>query len=77
MNGLHIIVQSGNKDPTYLDQRVEDFLVTFRGRLEQLSITDVETNVKAVVEKLLEKPKNLNEVRNYGWITFEEKTSVQ
>ena len=65
MNGLHIIVQSGNKDPTYLDQRVEDFLVTFRARLEQLSITDVETNVKAVIEKLLEKPKNLNEVRNF------------
>jgi insulysin len=57
-----IIIQSNSKDPHYLDQRTELFLQTYRATIENLSTDDFQSNVQAVVEQLLEKPKNLSKV---------------
>ena len=61
---LHIIVQSSHKDADFLDGRVESFLVQYREQLAQISAEDFSANVNAVIEKLVEKPKNIDEVGN-------------
>ena len=65
--GLQVIVQSSHKDPTYLDARVEDFLVGFRSKLGAFTDEELQTNIQAVVEKLLEKPKNLDQESSNYW----------
>lgn len=63
---IHLIVQSNHKDPQYLDERIEDFLVGFKKLLLEYTETQINENIEAVKDKLLEKPKNLNEgSRNY------------
>ena len=65
---LRFIVQSEEKDPVYLDGRVEAFLQCFRSEyLEKLSEDEFQVNVNAVTEKLMEKDKNLNEQTNRFW----------
>jgi insulysin len=65
--GLQVIVQSSHKDPTYLDARIEDFLVGFRVKLGAFTDEELQTNIQAVVEKLLEKPKNLDQESSRYW----------
>ncbi len=60
---LHLIVQSSHRDADYLDGRVESFLVQYRDHLKGISAEDFQANVAAVIEKLLEKPKNIDQVR--------------
>ena len=60
---LHLIVQSSHKDADFLDGRVEDFLLQYRAQLAAISAEDLGANVNAVIEKLLEKPKNIDQVR--------------
>ena len=67
MCGLQMIVQSSHKDPTYLDQRVEDFLLGFREKLSSFTVEELQTNIQAVVEKMLEKPKNLDQESARYW----------
>mmetsp|Transcript_17982 Transcript_17982/g.16271 ORF Transcript_17982/g.16271 Transcript_17982/m.16271 type:complete len:211 (+) Transcript_17982:721-1353(+) len=66
-SGLHIIVQSNHKDPEYLDSRIESFLSNY---YIDLTNDQIESYIKdeelvsykqAIIEKLLEKPKNLSE----------------
>ena len=59
---VSIIVQSSHKDPIYLDSRIEDFLSTYRQTLVDMSDDKYESFVNGVIEKLLEKPKNLDQV---------------
>ena len=59
---LHLIVQSSHRDADYLDGRVESFLVQYRDQLKAISAEDFQANVAAVIEKLLEKPKNIDQV---------------
>lgn len=59
---LHIIVQSSHKDADYLDNRIEAFLHAYREQLIGLSEETFKENVTAVIEKLVEKPKNIEEV---------------
>ena len=81
--GLRMIVQSSHKDPEYLDLRVEEFLTGFRDHLAGLSDAELQTNITAVVDKLTEKPKNLDqetgrfweEVRG-GWALFDRRERV-
>ena len=60
---LHLIVQSSHKDADFLDQRVESFLLQYREQqLLTMAPEDLEANVAAVIEKLVEKPKNIDQV---------------
>uniref|UniRef100_A0A7S2SI11 Insulin-degrading enzyme n=1 Tax=Rhizochromulina marina TaxID=1034831 RepID=A0A7S2SI11_9STRA len=61
------IVQSEVMDPKGLDDRIEAFLVFFRDFLETMSDEEFATNRQAVVDRHLEKPKNLNEETNEIW----------
>lgn len=65
--GLQIIVQSSHKDPVYLDSRIEDFLVAYRTKLAAFTDEELQKNILAVVEKLLEKPKNLDQESTRFW----------
>jgi insulysin len=60
---LHLIVQSSHKDADFLDGRVEDFLENYREQLLALTEEAFAANVAAVIEKLVEKPKNIDQVR--------------
>ncbi len=61
--GLHMIVQSGHKGPKYLNWRIESFLKQYRAeRLVPMTLEEFNTNIQAVIETILEKPKNLDEV---------------
>jgi insulysin len=67
VGGLHMIVQSSHKDPIYLDERIEEFLVGFRVKLAGLSAEELQNNIQAVRERLLEKPKNLDQESSQYW----------
>ena len=59
---LRAIVQSNHKDPDYLDERIESFLNQYRESLVTMTTEDFKANADSVIEQLLEKPKNLNQV---------------
>ncbi len=62
---ISFIVQSSHKDPVYLDSRIEEFLISYRKDLEAMEQEKLQTFIDAVCEKLLEKPKNLDQVSNW------------
>ena len=71
MLNIHFIVQGDANPPDYLNERIEAFLVTFRAKLEEMPDSEFLENREAVIEKLLEKDKNLTEesYRYYSQIT--------
>ena len=62
---LHLIVQSSHKDADFLDGRVEDFLLQYRTQLAAMPAEDFAANIAAVIEKLVEKPKNIDRVCDF------------
>jgi insulysin len=60
---LRIIVQSSHKDPVYLDGRIESFLSQYY-ETDLLPMTEEKLThfIDSFKEKMLEKPKNLDEV---------------
>lgn len=67
-SGLRVIVQSNSRDATYLDDRIECFLRSYRDTvLTCMTAETLAMNIAAVVDTLLEKPKNLNEESNKYW----------
>ena len=64
---LRIIVQSNSRDAQYLDDRIELFLQGYRDTLAQMGAEELHTNVCSTVEKLLEKPKNIDEESGRHW----------
>ena len=58
---IHFIVQGDANPPDYLSSRIEAFLLTFRSKLEEMPDKEFLENREAVMEKLLEKDKNLSE----------------
>ena len=60
--GIQIIVQSSHTNPTQLDLRVEAFLIQYRTDLANTTAEALQGFVVAVCEKLLEKPKNIDQV---------------
>ena len=65
---LHMIVQSHHKDPIYLDHRIETFLQYYYDQvLVPMTSEKFQSFVTAVKEKLLEKPKNLDEESDQYW----------
>ncbi|GMH47195.1 hypothetical protein TrRE_jg322 [Triparma retinervis] len=69
--GLQFIIQGDANPPDYLDERVEAFLETFRSKMVSMTEEEFGANKDSVVEKLLEKDKNLNEEsgRYYAYIS--------
>lgn len=65
---LHIIVQSGHRGPEYLDDRIEEFLFAYyHDKLKTMSDEELTTNIQAVIENFLERPKNLDEESGSLW----------
>ncbi|KAF9000402.1 Metalloenzyme, LuxS/M16 peptidase-like protein [Cyathus striatus] len=58
--GLRIVVQS-EKGPVYFEQRVEAFLDTMRGRIEEMSLAEFESQKGSLEKKWLEEDKNLSD----------------
>ena len=62
-----MVVQSPHKDPEYLDQRVEEFLTGYEKHLTELSDEEFQKNITAVIDKLTEKSKNLDQETGRFW----------
>lgn len=63
MECLRIIIQSNSSDPVYLEGRAEAFLEQYRNEvIEVMTEEFLAVNVKAVIENLLEPPKNMDKV---------------
>ena len=60
---MRIIIQSNRADPVFLEARAEAFLQKYRAEeLETMTNEFLAANVTAVIENLLEPPKNLDKV---------------
>jgi insulysin len=64
--GYRILIQS-EKDCRYLEGRIEHFLQMFAKLLNEMSETDFEAHKRAVINKRLEKLKNLDQEGNRFW----------
>ncbi|KAL2535059.1 Zinc-metallopeptidase [Abeliophyllum distichum] len=67
VHGLQIIIQSNVKGPGQLDLRVESFLKMFETKLYEMSSDEFKSNVNALIDMKLEKPKNLREESGLYW----------
>lgn len=68
---LQALIQSNKQDPVYLDSKIEEFLSEFRQTLVTMPDADFADNVNAVIEELVEKPKNLGEESRQLWASIE------
>ncbi|KAJ3343860.1 Insulinase (Peptidase M16) [Gonapodya sp. JEL0774] len=68
--GLRILIQS-ERDPVFLESRIEEFLQQFRGKLEATDSDTYEKEQKSIIAKLTETDKNLarESTRHWGHIT--------
>lgn len=64
--GYRILIQS-ERDCRYLEGRIEHFLSDFEKRLDEMSEEDFEGHKRAVINKRLEKLKNLTQEGNRFW----------
>ncbi|KAJ3674643.1 hypothetical protein LUZ60_005259 [Juncus effusus] len=67
VQGLHFIIQSTVKDPSYLEARADTFLTKFETTLYEMSDEEFKSNVKALIEMKQEKHKNLREESSFFW----------
>eukprot|EP00752_Nemacystus_decipiens_P012492 g11064.t1 len=67
VHSAQFVVQSNDRTPDYLDHRVETFIAGFRETLTAQTAEDFAVNVRAVVESLVEKDKNLYEEASRHW----------
>ena len=65
--GVRIIIQS-NREPEYLDARIEKFMLSMREHIEKMSEEEFETNKQGLIEKRLEKPKKLSSRAAKYWV---------
>lgn len=63
-----MMIQSNSRDPLYLNERIESFLAEFYKTLEQLSDENFQHNRQAIIDNLLEKPKNISAVSYFYFI---------
>lgn len=61
-----IIVQSERSAP-YLESRIEDFLQNFKQKLDGYTDKEFQGHVKAVILRITERLKNLNQESNRLW----------
>lgn len=65
--GLRFLVQS-EKTPEYLDRRIEAFLAQFGKTLESMSESDFEGHKRSLINKRLEKVRNLEQESSRHWL---------
>ena len=56
--GVGVLIQS-DREPKYLDARIERFMSSMRNFIKDMTKEEFETNLKGLIDKRLEKPKNL------------------
>ncbi|OHW96411.1 peptidase M16 inactive domain-containing protein [Colletotrichum incanum] len=61
-----LIIQS-QRAPEYLESRIDAFLTLFGNKLLSMPEEDFETHKRSVINKLVEKPKNLDEESKRHW----------
>lgn len=64
--GFRVIVQS-EKDPVFLESRIENMLISLRESIENMTNEAFEKHKAALVVKVLEKEKNLAEASQHMW----------
>ena len=64
--GYRVILQS-ERLPEYLEERINAFLALFAENLLNMSEKDFESHKKSLINKRLEKPKNLDEENSVFW----------
>ena len=64
--GYRVLIQS-ERDPDYLESRIDAFLLKFRTDLESMSSDDFEGHKRSLINKRLEKLKNLDFETNRLW----------
>jgi insulysin len=64
--GFRVMVQS-ERDPAYVETRIEAFLDSMRGYIEELSDEEYAKHVQSLVQKREEKAKNLGEETRRFW----------
>ncbi|BFF98691.1 insulin-degrading enzyme [Drosophila madeirensis] len=71
-NGIRIIVQSA-KHPTFVEDRIENFLQTYLQAIEDMPLDEFERHKEALAVKKLEKPKTIFQQFNqfYGEIAMQ------
>ena len=67
MHGLRIIVQS-ERDPVYLESRIEAFLQYLQKMLDQMTPEEYVKHQQSLRMTLLEKVKNLGQEANRHWV---------
>ncbi|XP_022766679.1 insulin-degrading enzyme-like 1, peroxisomal isoform X2 [Durio zibethinus] len=65
--GLQFLIQSTTKSPRDIDLRVEAFLKMFENKIYEMSNDEFKNNVNALIDKNMERHKNLREESNYYW----------
>ena len=64
--GVRVLVQS-DREPKYLDTRIEQFMHSMRDFIKDMATEEFETNLKGLIAKRLEKPKNLSSRAGRYW----------
>jgi Peptidase M16 inactive domain len=65
--GLTMVVQSSSKTPDYLEQRIEEWLKTFRQELKDMTPEAMAMEARAVVVQLLEEDTKLSQEVGTWW----------
>ena len=64
--GVRVVIQS-DREPKYLDARIERFMNSMRDFINDMEEEEFETNKKALIAKRLEKPKKLTARAGRYW----------
>jgi len=66
-HGISIVVQSSSKAPEELERHCEEWLVKFRGELENMTEDEIKAEASAVVSQLLERDTRLSQEVSRMW----------
>jgi len=67
VQGMLFLIQSGVKQPLYLNERIDAFIISFTKTLNELQEEDFNTFVNSTIALLQEKDKNLSQETNRWW----------
>jgi len=68
VQGLFVLIQSSEVSPTHMDERIEIFFQQFMNKLENLSDSEYNTHLEALIAKKEEKEKQLARLSVKFWI---------
>ncbi len=74
VEGFYFIIQSGVKDPVYLQGRIENFLAEYLKEIKGLTSKEFNQFRKALIAKRMEAPKNLGEETFRYWSEISTKS---